>query len=116
MMRVEIPESTDSRFTLRMSSLVLVPLIDTDAWVRSQLGHGGFAISKLDTRTTNCGWPVLLAFGAHEGADMLRVWFRFQDIGAFAEAAGDLEAAWEVLCQARPDYDGELASISQLFS
>jgi|SRR5688500_2791111 hypothetical protein len=116
-MRVTLPLVTEPRFVVRVSELVLVPLINTDEWIRNRLAEGDFTSQRVDRLSTSCGWPVLVTFGMRDGVETLRVFFQFHDVGAFGEATGeDLEAAWQTLREARPDYDGEIAAISQLFT
>ena len=118
-MRLEIPARSSDRFALTTSELELVPLIETDAWIRQRLASGGFTSERVETATTTCGWRAIVAYGAVDSIPTLRVFYRFLDLGAFAEVrsddAGSLPAAWNILAQARPDYAGELAALCQIF-
>ena len=115
MMRVHLPPAAEG-FTVTVSELVLVPLVEEEAWIRFRLGDGGFTSDRVELETTACGWTALVAYGQRGGVATLRVFIRFLDLGAFAEATGDLVAAWSLVREARPDYTGELASIHQLFT
>ncbi len=118
-MRLELPARSSERFELTTSELELVPLVETDAWIRQRLARGGFTSERFEAATTACGWPAIVAYGVLDATPTLRVFYRFLDVGAFAEArsedAGSLPAAWTYLARARPDYSGELAALCQVF-
>jgi hypothetical protein len=121
-MRVHLPPfaSTDALAVSAGPLEPLPPAVDTD-WLGKRLTRGapGFRTELVEQRSTALGWPALVAFGRFGDLAVLRVYFRFLDHGALAEAyspdPAQLERAWEILAEARPDWSGDLAAIGQLF-
>ncbi len=74
---------------------------------------------RYEMTTTALGWPCVAIWGRTATEHVVRVYYRFLDHGALAEVrtsdAESLERAWSHLAEARPDWSGELAALSQLY-
>jgi hypothetical protein len=75
-------------------------------------------VDAVETRTTALAWPVVVATARLGDRFLLRVFYRFLDYGAVAEAraadAAGLARGWAILSQARPEWS-DVAALCQVF-